>query len=172
MYDQLAGGFARYSVDADWVVPHFEKMLYDNAQLLRVYTHLYRTTGSSLARRIALETADFLRRDLGTREGAFASALDADTDGVEGLTYAWTPAQLAEVLGTDEGARAAELLGVTGAGHVRARRRPCSCAATLTTGSGGPQRASGCCGRGPLGPAGAGRQGRDVLERPGDRGAE
>jgi uncharacterized protein YyaL (SSP411 family) len=113
MYDQLGGGFARYSVDADWVVPHFEKMLYDNAQLLRVYTHLHRATGSRLARRVALETAGFLRRDLGTREGAFASALDADTDGVEGLTYAWTPAQLVEVLGEDDGARAAALLEVT-----------------------------------------------------------
>jgi uncharacterized protein YyaL (SSP411 family) len=88
-------------------------MLYDNAQLLRVYTHLHRATGSPLARRVALETAGFLRRDLGTREGAFASALDADTDGVEGLTYAWTPAQLVEVLGEDDGARAAALLEVT-----------------------------------------------------------
>ncbi|MDF2092689.1 thioredoxin domain-containing protein [Knoellia sp. 3-2P3] len=116
MYDQLGGGFARYSVDADWVVPHFEKMLYDNAQLLRVYAHLHRTTGSPLARRVALETAEFLMRDLRTDQGAFASALDADTDGVEGLTYAWTPAQLTEVLGPDDGARAAELLGVTDRG--------------------------------------------------------
>jgi uncharacterized protein YyaL (SSP411 family) len=116
MYDQLAGGFARYAVDADWVVPHFEKMLYDNAQLLRVYAHLFRQTGSPLARRIAEETAAFLVRDLGTAEGAFASALDADTDGVEGLTYVWTPAQLAEVLGPEEGARAGRLLGVSEAG--------------------------------------------------------
>ncbi len=82
-------------------VPHFEKMLYDNALLLRAYTHLWRTTGDPLARRVAEETADFVVRDLGTPEGAFASALDADTvvDGTshEGLTYAWTPAQLAEV---------------------------------------------------------------------------
>lgn len=116
IYDQLAGGFARYSVDARWVVPHFEKMLYDNAQLLRVYTHLHRLTDDPLARRVALETAEFLLRDLRTDEGGFASALDADTDGVEGLTYAWTPAQLAEVLGDDEGARAATLLTVTSAG--------------------------------------------------------
>ncbi|HEY8093640.1 MAG TPA: thioredoxin domain-containing protein, partial [Acidimicrobiales bacterium] len=97
MYDQLGGGFARYAVDADWVVPHFEKMLYDNAQLLRVYAHLHRANGSALARRVALETAEFLLRDLGTAEGGFASALDADTNGVEGLTYAWSPAQLSEV---------------------------------------------------------------------------
>ena len=116
IYDQLGGGFARYSVDAHWVVPHFEKMLYDNAQLLRVHTHLHRATGDPLARRVALETADFLLRDLRTPEGGFASALDADTDGVEGLTYAWTPAQLVEVLGEEDGARAAALLSVTDQG--------------------------------------------------------
>ncbi|WP_028926757.1 thioredoxin domain-containing protein [Pseudonocardia acaciae] len=116
MYDQLGGGFARYSVDAAWVVPHFEKMLYDNAQLLRVYAHLARRTGSPLAHRIADETATFLLRDLRTAEGGFASALDADTDGVEGLTYAWTPAQLREALGDDDGAWAAALLAVTEAG--------------------------------------------------------
>lgn len=113
MYDQLDGGFARYSVDAAWVVPHFEKMLYDNAQLLRVYAHLWRATGSALARRVTVETAEFMLRRLLTDEGAFASALDADTDGVEGLTYAWTPAQLVEVLGDEDGARAARLLEVT-----------------------------------------------------------
>ncbi len=116
LYDQLGGGFARYSVDSKWVVPHFEKMLYDNAQLLRVYTHLFRSTGDALARRVALETAEFLLRDLRTEQGGFASALDADTEGVEGLTYAWTPAQLVEVLGEDDGARAAALLSVTAAG--------------------------------------------------------
>ncbi|MFW5471168.1 thioredoxin domain-containing protein [Knoellia sp. CPCC 206435] len=120
IYDQLAGGFARYAVDADWVVPHFEKMLYDNAQLLRVYTHLWRRTGDPLARRVASETADFIVRDLGTEEGGFASAFDADTvvdgAGVEGATYVWTPAQLAEVLGPEDGARAASLLSVTDRG--------------------------------------------------------
>jgi uncharacterized protein len=116
LYDQLAGGFARYSVDAQWVVPHFEKMLYDNALLLRVYSHLDRATGAGWARRVADETAAFLLRDLGTAEGGFASALDADTEGVEGLTYVWTPAQLREVLGDDDGAWAAEVLGVTAGG--------------------------------------------------------
>ncbi|MDF8263277.1 thioredoxin domain-containing protein [Luteipulveratus flavus] len=113
LYDQLGGGFARYSVDADWIVPHFEKMLYDNAQLMSVYAHLWRLTGSGLARRVALETADFVVGRLGTDEGAFASALDADTDGVEGATYAWTPAQLVDLLGEEDGARAADLLRVT-----------------------------------------------------------
>jgi uncharacterized protein YyaL (SSP411 family) len=116
IYDQLTGGFARYSVDAGWVVPHFEKMLYDNALLLRVYSHLERTTGAGWARRVADETAAFLLRDLGTAEGGLASALDADTDGVEGLTYVWTPAQLREVLGDDDGAWAAEVFSVTAAG--------------------------------------------------------
>jgi uncharacterized protein YyaL (SSP411 family) len=116
MYDQLGGGFARYSVDADWVVPHFEKMLYDNAQLLRVHAHWHRGTGSALARRVARETADFLLRDLRTDQGGFASALDADTNGVEGLTYAWTPDQLVAVLGEPDGRRAAALLSVTAAG--------------------------------------------------------
>ncbi|PRY63392.1 hypothetical protein BCF74_102226 [Knoellia remsis] len=117
MFDQLAGGFARYAVDADWVVPHFEKMLYDNAQLMRVYAHLWRATGDELARRIASETAEFVIRDLGTEAGGFASALDADTvvDGrsVEGLTYVWTPDELRGVLGDEDGTRAAELLSVT-----------------------------------------------------------
>ena len=120
IYDQLAGGFARYSVDADWVVPHFEKMLYDNAQLLRVHAHLWRATRDPLARRIASGTAEFIVHDLGTAEGGFASALDADTVvdgvGIEGATYAWTPAQLVDVLGPEDGARAAELLSVTQAG--------------------------------------------------------
>jgi uncharacterized protein YyaL (SSP411 family) len=116
IYDQLAGGFARYSVDADWVVPHFEKMLYDNALLLRVYVHLWRATGDEWARRIADETAAFLTRDLGTPGGGFASALDADTEGVEGLTYVWTPDQLIEVLGADDGRWAADLFEVTDRG--------------------------------------------------------
>ncbi|MFP5372484.1 MAG: thioredoxin domain-containing protein, partial [Actinomycetes bacterium] len=116
IYDQLAGGFARYSVDARWAVPHFEKMLYDNALLLRVYLHLWRATGAGWARRVADETAAFLVRDLGTPEGGFASALDADTDGVEGLTYVWTPAQLVDVLGEDDGRWAAEQFEVTAAG--------------------------------------------------------
>ncbi len=115
MYDQLGGGFARYSVDATWTVPHFEKMLYDNALLLRVYLHWWRLSHDPLALRIAHETADFLLRDLATPEGGFASALDADTDGVEGLTYVWTPADLVDVLGPDA-EWAAGLFEVTAAG--------------------------------------------------------
>ncbi len=114
IYDQLGGGFSRYSVDAGWVVPHFEKMLYDNALLLRVYTHWWRAGGGPLARRVALETADWLLRELRTAEGGFASALDADSEGEEGRFYVWTPEQLREVLGDDDGAWAAEVFEVTG----------------------------------------------------------
>jgi hypothetical protein len=117
IYDQLGGGFARYSVDATWTVPHFEKMLYDNALLLRVYTHLWRLTGDPLAARIADEVAGFLIRDMSTRYGGFASALDADTEGVEGASYVWTPAQLREALGDADGAWAADLFAVTERGN-------------------------------------------------------
>ena len=116
MYDQLAGGFARYSVDGQWIVPHFEKMLYDNALLLDVYTNWWAIDGAPLAERVARETADFLLAELRTAEGGFASALDADTEGEEGRFYVWTPAELAEVLGAEDAAWVAALCDVTGAG--------------------------------------------------------
>lgn len=114
MYDQLGGGFARYSVDERWVVPHFEKMLYDNALLARVYAHWWRLTGSPFARRVALETCDWMLRDLRTDQNGLASALDADSEGVEGRYYVWTPEQLREVLGEEDGAFAEALFEVTG----------------------------------------------------------
>ena len=116
IHDQLGGGFARYAVDDRWLVPHFEKMLYDNALLLRVYTLLWRVTGDAGAARVALSTADFLLTELSTADGGFASSLDADTGGVEGATYVWTPAQLTAVLGEPDGTFAADLYGVTAAG--------------------------------------------------------
>jgi uncharacterized protein YyaL (SSP411 family) len=116
MYDQLAGGFARYSVDATWTVPHFEKMLYDNAQLLRVYAHAWRAWGSDLAHRVATQTASWLLEDLRTAQGAFASSLDADSEGREGTFSVWDRAQLADVLGDEDGAWAADALGVSEAG--------------------------------------------------------
>ncbi len=111
IHDQLAGGFARYSVDADWVVPHFEKMLYDNALLLRAYAEW----GTGLGDRVARGVADFLLAELLTAEGGFASALDADSEGAEGTYYVWTPQQVADALGTDDEGWAAAL-GVTAAG--------------------------------------------------------
>jgi uncharacterized protein YyaL (SSP411 family) len=118
MHDQLGGGFARYSVDGTWSVPHFEKMLYDNALLAGVYTHWWRLTQSPLARRVAEETCDFMLRELRTAEGGFAASLDADSDdgaghSEEGAFYVWTPAQLSEVLGHDDADFAAEAFGVT-----------------------------------------------------------
>jgi uncharacterized protein len=115
IYDQLAGGFARYSVDASWVVPHFEKMLYDNALLLRACAHWARRTGNPLARKVTRETARFMIDELGA-DAMFISSLDADAAGKEGLTYVWTPGELSEVLGDDDGRWAAEVFGVTEAG--------------------------------------------------------
>jgi uncharacterized protein YyaL (SSP411 family) len=129
MYDQVVGGFARYSVDRAWVVPHFEKMLYDNALLARVYLHWWRLTGEATGARVALETCDWMLSELATPQGGLASSLDADTPlhiddagptgsqhAVEGLTYVWTPAELVQVLGDEDGAWAARLLKVTAEG--------------------------------------------------------
>ncbi len=132
IYDQLGGGFARYAVDGEWRVPHFEKMLYDNALLCRVYTHLWRATGSAAARRVALETADFMVRELGTAEGGFASALDADSTHpdtgkhVEGAYYAWTRRQLRDELGDADGEFAAEYYGVVDDGSFEVAGEPAS----------------------------------------------
>lgn len=116
IYDQIGGGFARYSVDREWVVPHFEKMLYDNALLIRVYAHWWRLTAAPLAERVVRESVDFLLRELRTEHGAFAAALDADSEGVEGKFYAWTPAQITEALGESDAEWAMRLLEVTSAG--------------------------------------------------------
>jgi uncharacterized protein YyaL (SSP411 family) len=116
IYDQLGGGFARYSTDPTWTVPHFEKMLYDNALLARVYAHQWRLTGAELARRVAEQTCDWMVRELRTEQGGLAASLDADSEGVEGKFYAWTRAELEAVLGPDDAAYAADVFGVTEAG--------------------------------------------------------
>ncbi|HEX6524129.1 MAG TPA: thioredoxin domain-containing protein [Streptosporangiaceae bacterium] len=116
MYDQLGGGFARYSVDASWVMPHFEKMLYDNALLARAYGHHWRRSGSELARRVVSDTCDWMLSELRTPEGGLAASLDADSAGEEGKFYVWTPAQLEEVLGAGDAGFAAAAFGVTSDG--------------------------------------------------------
>lgn len=123
IYDQLGGGFARYAVDGAWTIPHFEKMLYDNALLLRVYVHLYRVDPDAKWARAIRQTAEFLLRDLRTSEGGFASALDADAPGefgeapAEGRSYVWTQAEIQRVLGEQDGLAVCELLGVTKLGN-------------------------------------------------------
>jgi uncharacterized protein YyaL (SSP411 family) len=116
IYDQLGGGFARYSVDPGWLVPHFEKMLYDNALLARAYLHGWQALGHRRYRRVAEETLDWMLREMRGPEGGFYSALDADSEGEEGRFYVWTPAQLEEVLGT-EAAEIAAHYGVSEAGN-------------------------------------------------------
>jgi uncharacterized protein YyaL (SSP411 family) len=124
IYDQVGGGFHRYSVDADWLVPHFEKMLYDNAQLAVVYAEAYAATGHPLYGRIAVETLDYLLRDMQSPEGAFYSAEDADSDGREGAFYVWTRDEILAVLGPEWGERFAEQYGVSPEGNVLHVARP------------------------------------------------
>ncbi len=116
MYDQVGGGFARYSVDARWTVPHFEKMLYDNALLARAYLHGWQVSGDAVLRRTAEETLDWVLREMRGPEGAFYSALDADSEGVEGKFYVWSEQELREVLGDDAPA-AIEWFGVSPQGN-------------------------------------------------------
>ena len=99
IYDHLGGGFARYSVDAEWLVPHFEKMLYDNAQLTRVYLEGYQVTGSDEYRRVAAETLDYVAREMQDARGGYYSATDADSEGVEGKFFVWSPDRVEEVIG-------------------------------------------------------------------------
>ena len=101
IYDQIGGGFHRYSTDAYWLVPHFEKMLYDNALLSRLYLHAWQITGQPLYRRISEETLDYVLREMTDPAGGFYSAQDADSEGVEGKFFVWTPAELRALLGAD-----------------------------------------------------------------------
>jgi uncharacterized protein YyaL (SSP411 family) len=118
--DQLAGGFARYSTDAQWLVPHFEKMLYDNALLAHAYLEAFRATGLDRYARVARETLDFMLAELLTDDGGFASALDADSEGVEGRFYVWTDDELRGVLG-DAGLTDGDIAALTAAWGVRRR---------------------------------------------------
>ena len=117
IYDQVGGGFHRYSTDARWLVPHFEKMLYDNALLATAYVEGWQATGDELFRRVACEVLDYVHREMTDASGAFFSATDADSEGEEGTFFVWTPRQLEEVLGHEDGARTAELLGASERGN-------------------------------------------------------
>ncbi|MBI3072498.1 MAG: thioredoxin domain-containing protein [Deltaproteobacteria bacterium] len=117
LYDVLGGGFARYSVDHEWLIPHFEKMLYDNAELACVYIDAHVAFANETYGRIARETLDYLLRDMTSPEGAFYSSEDADSEGHEGKFYVWTPDEVSAVLGQRDGQRACELFGVAADGN-------------------------------------------------------
>ena len=168
IYDQLAGGFARYSVDSGWVVPHFEKMLYDNALLARVALHIGQVSGRELGGAIADETADFLVADLRHRRGWVRLGTRRRHRGRRGAVLRLDAEELVDVLGAEDGEWAADLLEVTAGGHVRARR--VDAAAACRAGRRRPMaaasaRAAGSAGRTRTAP-GAGRQGGHGVERP------
>ncbi len=117
IHDQIGGGFHRYSTDAFWLVPHFEKMLYDNALLARLYTHAYLVTGSEQFRRTAERIIDYVIREMTSPDGGFYSAQDADSEGVEGKFFVWRPEHLVQVLGADDATVVADYYGVTNEGN-------------------------------------------------------
>jgi uncharacterized protein YyaL (SSP411 family) len=121
MYDQIGGGFHRYAVDANWLVPHFEKMLYDNAQLASLYLAAFQIFAEPRYRRVAEDTLDFVARELTGPEGGFYATLDADTEGHEGVFYTWTPDELEEVLGADDAAVARAWFAVEPGGNFEGR---------------------------------------------------
>jgi uncharacterized protein len=117
VYDHLGGGFARYSVDARWLVPHFEKMLYDNALLTRVYLYAYQQTKLPLYRRVAEETLEYIVRDMTNSEGGFYSSEDADSEGEEGKFYVWTKNEILKILGSEDGTLFCDFFDVTESGN-------------------------------------------------------
>ena len=121
IYDQIGGGFHRYSTDAYWLVPHFEKMLYDNALLARLYLHTYLITGRALYRRVVEETLDYVLREMTDSFGGFYSAQDADSEGVEGKFFVWSPDEINSVMGDADGEVFAGYYGVTGAGNFEGK---------------------------------------------------
>ena len=120
IFDQIGGGFARYSVDADWLIPHFEKMLYDNAQLIDLYSRAWQRDPQPLYRKVVEETIGWLQREMQMDNGAFAAALDADTDGEEGLTYLWSPEEVRTILGEERGGRFCAVYGISAEGNFEA----------------------------------------------------
>jgi uncharacterized protein YyaL (SSP411 family) len=124
MYDHVGGGFARYSVDREWLVPHFEKMLYNQALLVPVYTDAWLITGAPLYRRVVEQTLDFVRRELTGPEGGCYSSLDADSEGREGLFYVWSPEEVVTELGSDDGRLFCETYGITAHGNFEGSNIP------------------------------------------------
>jgi uncharacterized protein YyaL (SSP411 family)/aryl-alcohol dehydrogenase-like predicted oxidoreductase len=124
IYDQIGGGFSRYSTDRQWLVPHFEKMLYDNALLAKTYVEAYQVAGEPFYRRIASETLDYVLREMTAAEGGFYSATDADSEGVEGKFFVWTPQEIEEVLGADAAAVFNASYNITDAGNWEGRSIP------------------------------------------------
>ena len=179
--DQLGGGFHRYSTDAHWLVPHFEQMLYDNAQLARVYLHAWSLTGDARLLEVATGTLDYMRRELTTDDGAFAASQDADTDGIEGLTFTWRAPEIREVLGESADLFAAAY-GVTDEGNWEgmtilsrvandedlAVSFGLSATDVAVAAGRGAAAAAGAAGRAT--PTGPRRQGAGILERAGHRG--
>ena len=121
IYDQIGGGFHRYSTDAFWLVPHFEKMLYDNALLARLYLHAYQIAGNPLYRRIVEETLAYVTREMTSPEGGFYSAQDADSEGVEGKFFVWTPHEIGAALGDADAEPISRYYGVTAHGNFEGR---------------------------------------------------
>jgi uncharacterized protein YyaL (SSP411 family) len=121
MYDQLGGGFHRYSTDAHWLVPHFEKMLYDNALLARLYLHVYQQTKEPFYRRIAEETFDYVLREMTDERGGFYSTQDADSEGHEGKFFVWTPAEVRQILGDEDGKLFSAYYDVTEEGNFEGK---------------------------------------------------
>ena len=121
MYDQLGGGFHRYSTDGKWLVPHFEKMLYDNALIARVYLEAWQVTRKALYRRVATEILDYVLRDMSDPSGGFHSSEDADSEGEEGKFYVWTADEIKDVLGNEAGVFFCEYYGVTDVGNFEGR---------------------------------------------------
>jgi uncharacterized protein YyaL (SSP411 family) len=121
IYDQLDGGFHRYSVDAQWLVPHFEKMLYDNAQLSRIYLHAYQVTGKRTYRLVVEQTIDYVLHEMRDDDGGFYSAQDADSEGVEGKYYVWTPEEVRQILGEQDGKLICRYFGINKQGNFEGK---------------------------------------------------